>query len=119
KDPERALRLADDEIDGARRHRARKLEARALGLRGRALVAMDRRTEAEQALGEALAIAQAIGWAPGVWRSRRLLAEGARRRGDRAAAEAHASKTHDTVELLAASLPADDLREALRAEAAE
>ncbi len=118
KDPERALRLAGEEVDGARRHRARKLEARALGLRGRSLVAMDRRPEAEEALREALGIAQGIGWAPGIWRSLRLLAEVARRSGNRRAAEAHASQAHDTVERLAASLPADDLRAALRAESA-
>jgi len=119
KDPERALRFAGDEVEGARRHRARKLEARALQLRGRALVAMDRRAEATPALEEALAVAQAIGWAPGVWRSLRLLAEVARRSGECAAANARAAQARGVVEGLAVSLPGTDLRQALLAEAEE
>jgi class 3 adenylate cyclase/tetratricopeptide (TPR) repeat protein len=118
REPERALVLATEEIEGARRHRAAKIEARGLELRGRALVAVDRRPEAEAALGEALAIARRIGYPPAVWRVLGLLAEVARREGRRDAAAAHASEARAVVDALGGTLPAADLRDALRAAAA-
>ncbi len=53
RDPESALRHADEALAGARRHGAQKLEARALALRGRALLEIDRRADAQTALREA------------------------------------------------------------------
>ncbi|MBW1842968.1 MAG: AAA family ATPase, partial [Deltaproteobacteria bacterium] len=67
-DAERALDRADAEIAGARERTARKIEARALELRGRTLVFMDRRDEAENALREALAITTRIEHPPVAWR---------------------------------------------------
>src|SRR5581483_11932981 len=58
--PERALALADEEAAGARRHRVPKVEARALVLRGEALVMAERREEAEAVFTEAIRIADAI-----------------------------------------------------------
>ena len=50
RDPERALTLIAEELEGARTHRARKLEARALELRGRTLVTVGRPREAQDTL---------------------------------------------------------------------
>jgi class 3 adenylate cyclase/tetratricopeptide (TPR) repeat protein len=85
--PERALVHLDAELAGARQHRARKVEARALELRGRALIAMDDRDAAEATLRGALQVAEEIEYPPVLWRTESLLAEIARRRGDRAEAE--------------------------------
>jgi len=102
-EPERALALADDELAGARRQHARKLEARALELRGRALLAMDQREEASQSLGEALGIAKEIGYPPVTWRALSLSAEVARRAGE--SHERLAADGRDLVERLARTLP--------------
>src|SRR5262249_12102027 len=53
-EPERAIAHADHELSAARRHRARKVEARALELRARALLVLDRREEAAAAVDDAL-----------------------------------------------------------------
>jgi class 3 adenylate cyclase/tetratricopeptide (TPR) repeat protein len=116
RDPAAALAHADGELAGARRHRARKLEARALELRGRALLAEDRREDASVALGEALTVAGAIGYPPTQWRALRLLGEIARRAGRPADAQIHAARRRALVEPLANALP-DDLRRALYATA--
>ena len=102
---ERALALADEELEGARFHGLPKIVARALELRGRALVAMDRRDEAGAALGEALEIARRIGYPPVVWRSLSLLGELARRAGRRGEAARGAGEARALVERLAGSLP--------------
>ncbi len=116
-DPERALPLAGEELAGARKHGARKLEARALATRGRSLLAMDRRAEAVAACGEALALAEAIGYRAGVWRCHGLLAELARREGKRENAERHVALLRATVESLAGTLPGGELRRDLGAAA--
>jgi class 3 adenylate cyclase len=112
RDPAAALAHADAELAGARRHRARKLEGRALELRGRALLAQDAREEAGLALGEALAVAAAIGYPPTQWRALRLMGEIARRAGRPADVEVHAARRRTLVEPLATALP-DDLRRTL------
>ena len=110
-DPDRADRLASEEVDGARRQHSKKLEARALELRGRALLTLDRREEAQRVLGDALTLARGIGYPPVVWRSLSLQAELARRSGDESAAERLASESSGLVTRLAGSLPETSLRD--------
>ncbi|MFI5314976.1 MAG: ATP-binding protein [Myxococcota bacterium] len=112
-EPELALSLAQRQSDGARRHRAPKVEARALDLRGRALLAMDRRDEAEETLLAAVAVAQGIAYPRGVWRGLAALSELAARRGETARASELRSRARAQVESLAASLPDVDLRRTL------
>jgi tetratricopeptide (TPR) repeat protein len=114
-DAERALDRADAEIAGARERTARKIEARALELRGRILVFMDRREEAERSLRKALAIATHIEHPPVAWRALSLIGEVAHRQGDSELAERHFSEVRAVVEKKAASIERDELRNGLRA----
>ncbi len=109
-EPERALALAGNEVAAAGRQHARKLQARALELRGSALLAMDRREEASQSHEQALGIATEISYPPATWRALSLLAELSRRAGDRAAADEHAERARKLVGSLAGSLPEPELR---------
>jgi tetratricopeptide (TPR) repeat protein len=77
---DRAWTLAAQELEGAQQHGARKLEARALELNGRALLALDRREDSEAALLDAISVAAELGYRPVQWRSFALLSELARRR---------------------------------------
>jgi tetratricopeptide (TPR) repeat protein len=113
--PEQALTLLDEELAAARKHLARKVEARALELRGRALVVLDRREEAAQSLEAALEVARGIGYPPATWRSLSLLAELARRAGDRAQADRLSSEARRLPERLADALPETELRRDLGA----
>ncbi len=115
RDPERALALTQRELEDARKHVAPKLEARALEMRGRVLVSLDQRPEAEQALRSALEIAGRIEYPPVVWRARSLLAELARRGADRTEAEAQAAQARALVESLARGLPDAELQKELAA----
>jgi class 3 adenylate cyclase/tetratricopeptide (TPR) repeat protein len=110
-DAESAARLAADEFDAARRQHSRKLEARALELRGRALLVLDEREAAGRALDEALAVARDIGYPPVVWRGLSLQAELAKRGGNGSAADHLASESSGLVRGLAGSLPETALRE--------
>jgi hypothetical protein len=114
REPEQALLLAEEELAGARRHRAQKLEARALALRGRALLALDRRPEAQATLREAIALGERIGYPAVRWRALGVLAEADRRdaRGEDAAA--HAAAARRIVDGLARTLPDPDLERAFR-----
>jgi DNA-binding NtrC family response regulator/tetratricopeptide (TPR) repeat protein len=80
--PEAALEAAETELVGARRFDVPKVEARALGLAGEALLVLDRRADAEEKLREARRVAAAIQYPRGEWRALGLLAELARRKGD-------------------------------------
>jgi tetratricopeptide (TPR) repeat protein len=118
RDPARAATLAAEELAAARRHRAPKVEARALALSARALLDLERREEADAAVREALHVARAIGYPRGVWGGLKLLAgiharAGARQDAARCAAEAAA-----VVDTLARSLPDADLVRDLHASAA-
>ena len=107
--------LLDEEVAAARKHLARKVEARALELQGRALVVLDRREEASRSLEAALEVARGIGYPPAIWRSLSLLAELARRAGDRAQADRLSSEARGLVERLAGTLPETELRHELGA----
>ena len=116
---DRALGLADEQLAGALRHRVPKVEARAAALRGRVLIALDRRDAAEEALTGALGVAERIGYRRAHWESHGLLADVARRRGDTARAATHASAARTVVEHAAGSLTDAELRRRLLAVAAD
>ncbi len=110
-EPEMALPHLDAELAAARAHSARKVQARALELRGRALLHMDRREEAATSLRDAHAVATEIGYPPALWRSLSLLAEVARRTGERGAAERMLHDAQELVRPRARALPEAELRE--------
>jgi hypothetical protein len=84
-----ALAAADEELAGARRHRAPKLEARAWLLRATALVEGDVRDGAAEALAEAFAIGERIGYQRAIAEAHRLSAVLARRAGDQPLLDRH------------------------------
>jgi tetratricopeptide (TPR) repeat protein len=112
---EAALAKIDLEIAGAREKVVRKIEARALELRGRTLVFMDQREEAEDALRAALEIARQIEHPPVAWRALSLLGEVARRRGQTEITERYFAEVDDLIESKAPSIPRDELRSEFRA----
>jgi class 3 adenylate cyclase/tetratricopeptide (TPR) repeat protein len=114
-DPAQALAGAEREIEASRRHAAPKLEARALELRARALLELERPEDALAALDEALAIAGRIGYPRATWRGLGLAALLERRAGRRDRAEACEARRAQVVEALARSLPDADLRRGLLA----
>jgi tetratricopeptide (TPR) repeat protein len=113
-DAERALDRVEAEIVEARERSAQKIEARALELRGRILVFMDRREEAENSLREALAITTRIEHPPVAWRALSLMGEITRRRGNRELAERHFGELRSLVESTASSIERDELRSGFR-----
>jgi DNA-binding NtrC family response regulator/tetratricopeptide (TPR) repeat protein len=112
---DRALAVAEDELIGARRHAVPKMEARAQALRGRVLLALDRRDAAEEALQQALGVGERIGYRRGLWEAHGLLADVARRTGDATHATAHAAAARGFVEQAAGSLTDGELRRRLLA----
>jgi len=115
-EPEAAVALAREEAQGARRHHAPKIGARALEIAGRALLAMDAREEAQAELRAALAGAEALGYPPVQWRAHALLAELARRRGaPREEREAPAGRARALLEGAERALAEEAPRRALRA----
>ena len=112
---EAALRAAIRERNGARRHDAAKIEARAMETVARALLSMDRRDEAREAVDGALAIADRIEYPPVRWRSHALLAEIARRQADRKSVDRHVKQTRTLIERCARTLQDPALRVELTA----
>ena len=117
-DPTAALQNADEELAGARRHRAAKLEARAGVTRGRALAALERWDAADAGLVEAFAVAERIGYRRAAWQALQVRAVVARRRGDRAAADHNAAAASQVVERVATALADPELARRVRATAA-
>jgi tetratricopeptide (TPR) repeat protein len=109
-DVDKAIALTREEIAAALPREARKCEARAYELRGRALLLGDQRPEAEEALREALEIARSIHHPPVVWRSLSLLGEIARRSGDEAGGRRLTGEARALVEQLAGPLVDPTLR---------
>jgi class 3 adenylate cyclase len=114
-DSDRALALLDEERTAAGRYRARKVEARALELRGRTLAREGQDAGAEEVLRGALAVAREIEYPPVQWRALSLLGELERRRGRGEAASALVDEARALVERLAAPLPEPELQRRLRA----
>jgi DNA-binding NtrC family response regulator/tetratricopeptide (TPR) repeat protein len=108
--PDATLRSAEAQLQGARRYRVPKVEARALTQRGAALLALERADEAEVSLREGVTIAARIGYLRGIWEAHRLLAERASRGGAAAAAARHAAEARAAAERGASSLADDGLR---------
>lgn len=98
REPDKALETVAQQLEGARAHRAPKLEARALLQQASALLALERRDDAEAALRQALAIAERIGYRPGSWEAGFLIAETLRRGGDTGGAKAEQAKAWQIVE---------------------
>ena len=117
-EPGDALVRAEREREAARRHRAPKLEARALALRVQALAALERREEARATAGELLATAERIGYARARWQGLALSAELERRAGRGEQANRCEAQRVQVVESLARSLPDAELRRGLLASAA-
>jgi len=113
KDPERALAYAERELAGALSHQAPKMEARALGLRGAALLLEDQRDEAEATLLRAIAVADRIAYPRASWNALHLLADLERRRGQSDSAEAHLARAADLRRRVADALPDAVLRRVL------
>lgn len=111
--PDAALAALERELAGARRHRAAKLEARALTQRGVALLALGRGDDAEASLGAALALADRISYARGVADAAGELAAAARRAGRAADADRHAARAAAVIRGLAATLGDPELRRRL------
>ena len=111
---DRGLERAERGLDGAARSDCAKLEARAQETRGRLLVAMDRREDAEAALQQALDLALTIEHPPVVWRSLSLLAEVARRRGQADETERWQAETLAMIERSQQQLPDRELQVGLR-----
>jgi class 3 adenylate cyclase/tetratricopeptide (TPR) repeat protein len=107
---QRALDLAHTEIEAADRTPAQKLICRSREMLGRILLVMDEREPAQRALESALEIAQRIEHPSVAWRTRTLLAELARRRGDSAEAESHLAMATRSLERLAPGVPDPELR---------
>jgi class 3 adenylate cyclase/tetratricopeptide (TPR) repeat protein len=110
---EHALAFVGRELDGARRHRARKIEARAEELRARTLIRLERTHDAEQALYAARSTAEAIGYAPVRWRCLALESVLAARAGEAGRAEGLAAGVRGLTAALAAALPDARLRRGL------
>ncbi len=102
---EAALETVEGELRGGRQRRAPKIVARALELRGRILLCMDRREEAEQSLREAHAEAEAVGYPPAGWRALALLGEAAERNGDEAEARRLRESARERIRTRAESIP--------------
>src|SRR5262249_13587492 len=115
--PERALACAQGEAEGTRRHRAPKLEARALTLAGEALLAMDRRAEAGASLGEALRRAETRGYARATRETLGRLAESAGRSGRREDADRHDARRRSLLAAAMRSLSDTELQRQLEAAA--
>jgi hypothetical protein len=115
--PERALIAADDELAGARRFHAPRLEARAALGRAAALLALDARDEVEATLQDVVTIGGRIGYRRALWEAQRLSALLARRRGDTQAAASYTAQARATAARAAESLADTDLKRMLMAAA--
>jgi tetratricopeptide (TPR) repeat protein len=114
-DPQSAIGKLDQVLAGARGHSAKKLEALALELRGRAYSWMDQRGAARTALEEALTLAQSIEHPPVVWRAHSLLGELDRRDENAAGAAGRFADARALIEEKSRTLRDDSLRGEFRA----
>ena len=105
-DPEQALVWSEQELEAAASSGARKLIARGHELRGRILLSMDQRDDAEAELASAIAVGERIEYKTTLWRARSLLAEIARRRGDGTGHQREIATALQWIEQLAPGVPA-------------
>ncbi len=111
-----ALDLAETQAEGARRHRAPKIQARAATLRGRILLDMERRTEARAAIAESAEIALAIHYRRSVLENLELESEVDRRDGNRSDADEKLARARALLSEAAATLSEGELRSRLLAQ---
>ncbi|HVM97130.1 MAG TPA: sigma 54-interacting transcriptional regulator [Candidatus Acidoferrales bacterium] len=111
----RVIALTDQELAGARRHHVPKVEARAFTLLARAQLAADNRDGVREALGNALSIAESIGYRRGMWEVHTLFAELARRGDDQRAVGHHIARARAALEPAVRSVTDPILRQALLA----
>jgi len=111
--PEEALAVADEELAGARRHGVAKIEAQALALRGKTLLALERGAEADAALIDAVTIADRIAYPRGAWTALRTLIESKRRAGRTMEVEALTARREALVAHAARSVEDATLRQEL------
>ncbi len=104
-DADGALALARLEVTRALGTAAGKLIGRAHEQLGRILLFMDAREEAEIELRTALTLAQGLEYPALAWRTRSLLAEVAKRSGDRDESERHRAAVRHTLDELAERIP--------------
>lgn len=110
------IRLADQQLAGAARHEAPKIEARAATLRAGLLLAMDRRGELREALRAAATVAERIRYGRGRVEILRLSAEVHRRAGDHDDAEKAVARARTLLAGSASSLADVSLRRKLLAQ---
>ena len=113
-DADGALVRVDAELARTRQRTAHKIEARALELRGRVLLTMDRRDEARDSLRQALELATRIEHPPVIWRALSLLGEAANRSDQRDVAQQHFAAIRKLVSSTAPSIPREELRSEFR-----
>jgi tetratricopeptide (TPR) repeat protein len=118
REPEATLACADEQLAGARRHRAPKVEARALVARGEALLMLERAEEASVALADGIRIAYSIAYPRAGWAALGCLTEVARRAGRTADAAAHAARRRALLMQAMSSLE-PELRRPLQASVGE
>jgi tetratricopeptide (TPR) repeat protein len=116
-DLDAAARLAEQSLAIAVPTRSRKYESRARRLVGEAAAARRRWDDAEQALGDALAVAQAIGEPRQTWKTRVALARLDQARGRPDAAQRHYHAARELIELILAGVHDPGLRRGLEASA--
>jgi len=112
---DRALRVAGEEIADARRHRAPKIEARGLVVRGRALIEAERFDDARVSLDAALEVAERISHPRVAWQAHGALADLARRLGEPMLRERHSRRREALLRRALDSLSDAGLRGRLRA----
>jgi DNA-binding NtrC family response regulator/tetratricopeptide (TPR) repeat protein len=117
RDPAGALGRAETQLASARGHQVPKVEARALILRGEALLLLERGDEAAVALADAVATARRIGYPRAAWAALGLLAETKRRAGETGEAARLTAERDALVDAAARSLADAELRRALAATA--
>jgi len=107
------IRLAEQQIAGAAKHEAPKIEARAATLRASLLLSMDRRGEVREALRTAAAVAERIRYGRGSVEILRLVADTHRRDGERDEADEAVARARSILTRSAGSLTDDNLRRKL------
>ncbi len=114
-DLQSALQLAETQIEGARKRRAPKIEARAATLRGEVLLAMDRRDEARECLQESAGLSERIHYRRGQIATLILASDCERRDGNYNAAAEKIARAREIAQPSADSLDDEALRRQLLA----
>ena len=112
-DPDKALSYADECLVLAEESNSRKNIVKGRRLRGQALLAQDKLTEAGQELAIALDVAQQIGNPPQLWKTYAALGDLGQAQGKPDKAHRFYSKALTVIETVAANLSNQSLRDTL------